>query len=419
MIFNAFTSRFVAVRNKILTSEDYDTNKIKTMYPTLYTQMYDAGMIVNDSVDEPSLLVVRIRTSEEASDEFILHINPTLDCNFDCWYCYENHVKGSKMSADTLESTKKLIDSIVGRPNIRSLNLGFFGGEPLYHFNSVAKPLITHAEGICASYGKKLHVHFTSNGALLNDKIISFLSQVPCGFQITLDGDRTRHDRTRFFKDGKGSFDIIVQNILKLADVGINVIVRVNYTKENIDGVNDLYENFKGLTSDKRRYLSFDFQRVWQDRNNRFDRTEVDIRSEREFFLKSGFAVRGSHIPNNVANPCYGDKTNYALLNYDGLVFGCTARDFTKEHCIGRLNNSGEIVYDKEKVSLRNSSKLSKDVCRKCRIAPLCGGGCKQRAYESLGHEGCSLGHTETEKDDIILDILEHHLINAGKTSPL
>lgn len=95
--------------------------------------------------------------------------------------------------------------------------------------------------------GKKLHIHFTSNGALLNDEIITFLSQFSCGFQITLDGGKLFHDKTRFSKNNKGSFDIIVNNIHRLITAHINVIVRVNYTSENVDSLDSIYENFKSL----------------------------------------------------------------------------------------------------------------------------------------------------------------------------
>lgn len=46
-------------------------------------------------------------------------------------------------------------------------------------------------------------------------------------------------------------------------------------------------------------------------------------------------------------------------------------------------------------------------------IAPLCGGGCKQRAMENSNRDECIFGYTEADKDRIILDILEYHIQNC------
>ena len=56
--------------------------------------------------------------------------------------------------------------------------------------------------------------------------------------------------------------------------------------------------------------------------------------------------------------------------------------------------------------------KLSKDVCRSCRIAPLCGGGCTQRCLERAGENTCNMDYTEAEKDKEVLDRLETVLSN-------
>lgn len=75
---------------------------------------------------------------------------------------------------------------------------------------------------------------------------------------------------------------------------------------------------------------------------------------------------------------------------------------------IGYLEAEGQVHYNKAKLEKRNSSKLSKEICKSCRIAPLCGGGCKQRAIEDPRDGHCTMNYTEELKDKIILDIFEH-----------
>ena len=70
--------------------------------------MYDLKFIIDDDVNE--LEILRIRNREAVRNQsYQLIINPTLECNFRCWYCYENHKKGH-MNETTVENIKKLAD---------------------------------------------------------------------------------------------------------------------------------------------------------------------------------------------------------------------------------------------------------------------------------------------------------------------
>lgn len=408
IIYNSLSGKFVVVKNHVFSLENFDIKQIEENYPFLFKQLIEGGIILEETEDEFELLKARINKADNNSDSFILHINPTLDCNFRCWYCYEKHVVNSKMTLSTVNAVKILISRIISNPFISFFDLGFFGGEPLFFFNHVAKNIIAYTREQCVKFGKSLHIHFTSNGALLNNSIINFLSQSSCAFQITLDGAKESHDNTRFTKNYSGSFDIITTNILKLVKAKIDVIVRVNYTGDNIDSVISILDRFKECGYEYKKYLKFDFQRVWQDRKDRFDETEKKINSIRDRFRKEGFMVLTNYLPHDVRQSCYGDKLNHVLINYNGDLFGCTARDFSTSNRIGYINQEGELIYEKEIVNRRNNSKLVKEVCRECRIAPICGGGCKQRAFETLDSELCSFNYSEEDIDSIILDIFEY-----------
>ena len=407
IIYNSFTGRFIVVRDHV-----WDTDKLKeivcgTTQESFHRQLRAAGVMIDDDTDEYTLLRDRIEQADNNSHEFILHINPTLDCNFRCWYCYENHISGSEMKEGTIKATESLIFKILSNPKIQTLNLGFFGGEPLLYFHKIARPIIEHTASVCTQLDKKLHVHFTSNGALLNDRIIDYMSQYNCGFQITLDGDREMHARTRFYKNGEGSVEKIVGNILKLLSAGLTVIVRINYTSSNIDSISSMKQYFETVSTEQKRYLQFDFQRVWQDKE-REDDTEEKIKNIRNSFSSDGFLVCANYLARDIRESCYGDKVNHAIINYNGDVFGCTARDFTPQNRIGILDPSGRIVYDKEIYARRMNSKFTKPICHKCRIAPICGGGCRQRALDAVDSPYCSMGYSEEDIDSMITDIFEY-----------
>ena len=62
-----------------------------------------------------------------------LIINPTMNCNFKCWYCYETHIKDSKMDNNIIEKVSKLISNILDINELRSFELSFWRRTFLYY----------------------------------------------------------------------------------------------------------------------------------------------------------------------------------------------------------------------------------------------------------------------------------------------
>ena len=214
--------------------------------------------------------------------------------------------------------------------------------------------------------------------------------------------------RRAFFKGGVGSYDTIFSNIIGLAKKKIHVILRVNYTEKNVPGIGSLVDDLANVDAEAREYIRVDFQRVWQERNGQTDEAEAEVKEYRRRTREQGYVVLANYIPRNVTDSCYGDKKNHVLINYNGDAFGCTARDFVAENRVGVLDDSGKVEYDEKLMQLRASAKFGKKICWECRIAPLCGGGCRQRAMEAAASEECTMGYSEDDKDDIVLDLFDY-----------
>ena len=108
--------------------------------------------------------------------------------------------------------------------------------------------------------------------------------------------------------------------------------------------------------------------------------------------------------------PCYGDKRNHVLINYNGDVYSCTARDFTGQNRTGYLNKKGIIEWSID-IDERFAKKFCKPICHRCRIAPICGGGCIQKTIELEQNPNCPFGYTEKDIDQVILDRFEFFFI--------
>ncbi len=421
--YNAVSDKFV-----LLKSQAYDEmcggnlENIRQHYPDLYEQLDAVNAIVDYDVDEVRQVHDVICAKDNDNTVFHLHVNPTVDCNFRCWYCYENHVKGSKMQPEMVARVKALIENILStHEHLETFVLSFFGGEPLMYFNVVARLLIEHLYALCREHGVRPAVSFTTNGYLLNRQMVDFFDGKDVSFQITLDGDRQRHDKTRFMATGKGSFDRIVANIKLLAQHGHSVIMRINYTADNILSMGSIVDEFADLEQQSRNRITVDFQRVWQDLDKAADEDAVDTEVYNciEKFHESGFKVSCAKTSNNVQNTCYGSMRNYALVNYNGDVYQCTARDFNEANRYGRLAETGDLQYESSLKEKRESARFSKEVCHNCRIAPVCGGGCAQKAMELYDATDCVFGYAEEDIDNFVLDRFEYSLLlgamNGGK----
>lgn len=70
---------------------------------------------------------------------------------------------------------------------------------------------------------------------------------------------------------------------------------------------------------------------------------------------------------------CYGDYARNYVINYNGDVFKCTARDFNEENRIGILTENGEIAFNERALQrVRNSNTFECFSCRRLPICPIC-----------------------------------------------
>lgn len=195
------------------------------------------------------------------------------------------------------------------------------------------------------------------------------------------------------------------KNIEKLADNEFHVTLRINYTSDNIESCRNILNNLSEFKIDTRHHIVIDFQRVWQDKPNSYeDSTDLIAQQLRTALHSMNFRTANHRLTSSIKSPCYADNINELLVNYNGDIFFCTARDFNSENRAGKLNKDGEIEWIGNSYSQRMSCKFKKDICRSCRIAPICGGGCRTKCLETAHHSNCNLGYSEEDIDNLILD---------------
>lgn len=138
VIFNSVTADSVIIPKNL--SLDLQSISLETI-----ALFREKGIIVSQDKDESGAIWDIFQNSTTSPDSFFLTINPTLMCNFRCWYCYESHKAQTVMSDDIIIKTNKFISNISNK--FKNIELSFFGGEPLLEFNKIVIPIYVNICG--------------------------------------------------------------------------------------------------------------------------------------------------------------------------------------------------------------------------------------------------------------------------------
>lgn len=172
-----------------------------------------------------------------------LCLNVAHTCNLDCDYCFASQGKyHGERALMTTEVARRAIDFVIeaSGPH-RSIDVDFFGGEPMLNWELV-KDTVAYARSLEAASGKKFRFTFTTNGMLLSDDVTTFLNREMHNVVLSLDGRKEVHDRLRHTIDGRGSYDRIVPRFRSFVSRrgDQEYYMRGTFTKNNVDFYQDI-----------------------------------------------------------------------------------------------------------------------------------------------------------------------------------
>lgn len=96
-----------------------------------------------------------------------------------------------------------------------------FGGEPLLYPEIIIK-IVSFAKEFCVRKSLGLIFDFTTNGTLLSMEVLNTIKDYPCFFQITLDGNRMKHNKIKYSKDIPDTFSATINNIYLIQKLSLN-----------------------------------------------------------------------------------------------------------------------------------------------------------------------------------------------------
>ncbi|MDR2836560.1 MAG: radical SAM protein [Bacteroidales bacterium] len=387
--FNSYSGASVGLNKKehqAVKEEFKNLENFETEYPNIFQKFYDFGFIIDEERNEKEEILFHKKQGVFLDREYRLFINPTLDCNFNCWYCYEEHPKG-KMTNEVFEKIKKHIE--LKSKEISGLHLSWFGGEPLMYFDEIVYPMSLFAKNLMQEKHLSFINSITTNAYYINQKMIERIKEIDLRyFQITLDGNKEKHDKVRKHY-GQPTFDIICNNIIELCNTleNVHITLRINYDEQTLNYGLDFLKNFP---EEIRYKINIDFQRVWQTYSQEQEKQlNKQLLLAKENAITLGFQVQFWRFFLHEQYACYVDHYQHLEVNYDGKIYRCTAKGYKPEYEVGSLDENGvaHIIFDRD---AKQFCKLTveNDLCLNCKYLPMCGGACWQN-YKTFDKPIC------------------------------
>lgn len=214
---------------------------------------------------------------------------------------------------------------------------------------------------------------------------------------LSLDGRKEVNDKMRPFRNGKGSYDLIVPKFQKLADSRNQekYYIRGTFTRNNLDFSNDILHfadlGFKqmsiepvvGEETDPYAIREEDLPQICEE----YDKL-AKIMIERE---KEGKGFNFFHFMIDLeGGPCVakrlsgcGSGTEYLAVTPWGDLYPCHQFVGKEEFLMGNVDEG--IIKPEIAEEFPGCSVYSKEKCKKCFARFYCSGGCMANAYNFHG----------------------------------
>jgi uncharacterized protein len=385
-------------RDFLFLSADTAVFEIDAETRDLLERSVDAAALPEDRLAELVRLRVVVPVDGDNTEDvrpmdvntLVLHL--TGACNLACDYCCQGGAHtGEAMSAET---AKRSVDFLITHSGAhRKVTLVLFGGEPLLNFKVISE-IVPYARKVAAVHGKNVDFSITTNGALLTDRVTTFLMENGIGVTVSIDGFDAIHDRFRKFPDGSPTYGAILPGVRRLLAGKRPVVARATVARDP-DGVPAALDHLLSLGFAEAGFAPV----TTTEPAYQLDAAGMDRLLDRFRVLTDRFLATAAtgdllgftnlidllvtiHEGEVKSHPC-GAGLGMFAVGPDGRLFPCQ-RLAGEDHLV-----MGSVFedFDGEAVrGFRRAGALSaKTECRACWARSTCAGGCY---HEALVREG-------------------------------
>jgi len=373
VIYNTFSKALVVLSDD--EKERFDSNELTS--DEIINELLENRILIENTFSETDFLKYFHYKTKFAGDTLFLTIAPTMDCNFACPYCYENRRKG-KMSKEVQDALIKYVEETV-TSGVTNIDISWYGGEPLLCVDMV-ESLSKRLTKVANDNKCNLKMHMVTNGYLLNSEIVELLDEIGITkLQITIDGLKEHHDKSRPLRDGRGTYDKIIENLSLFEESPIAVVIRMNVDNNNFVDFARLKEIIKGLENPNIDIYASPVEDINKDTVNKVSEF-MSTNEFEEFTIK--LCDDGSLSPEDFSVMddrycfCTAETENCYVVDELGNFYKCWDE-------VGRPEHKCFNILDSENINYSIIAKYVADdpfsdiKCKDCKFLPLCFGGCK------------------------------------------
>ncbi|MCK4259828.1 MAG: SPASM domain-containing protein [Halanaerobiales bacterium] len=370
-------------------------NREDEISSSLLNKLKIGRFLIPDNFDELNFIQTKFFYNKFRTDLLSLTILPTLDCNFDCSYCYENNT----ISYMSEEIANKLVNftarNLAGK---KDFSVAWYGGEPL-----LAASKIWDLSKVFIAMSKKIGVRYDAsmitNGALLTpENVHKLIEHKIQTIQVTIDGPRDIHNKMRPFSSRfskiPDSYDLILDNVAYACEK-IAVNIRINLGQDNYEQLEKLLNSskFNKLKDRVNIYISpllpFGTGSKVNDHNFHtkcfdhpsFANIEANLSDK---IKKAGFEA-GYDFDGSKCSCCRAVCLNHWVVDPEGNLLKCWDSLGDSTGIVGHISEP-----PKEEPMFQNHnlfqwisySPLNNIDCKQCKFLPLCMGGCPHRVIK-------------------------------------
>ncbi len=349
------------------------------------------GLVIEESFDETELLnYCRFRDAFTKSDA-IYRILTTTSCNARCFYCYEENYERKTMDIETAKAVSRFI--VNNSRSLRSITLNWFGGEPL--LNPKVITLITNdvTEGLKGSK-TKINASLITNASLFSDDLIEIAKKQwhITNVQITFDGLKEEHEKRKNYINFPQSYEKTLDVVGKLLSKEINVSIRLNYDKNNVEDILNLIPLIRKRYGASPRLHCYAYP-LFNRENNPID--ALIKKDEVAYYdgvithslMESGFYNPQHVLKSRRTTGCFAVLPNSFVIHANGDLYKCSMNMKDESKSVGNVYRQ----VDLSKQFIEWCNPILQEKCNDCIALPLCQGGCRAAQKTKTDENYCSL----------------------------